>query len=232
VKKVKRKSGGDRNEMRSSASSQNKGRRLVLSPEELTEMAFARFDDLKQFGRLTPMKDLEKRFQRDRSVISKAVARAFRDRLVEVMRIRKPARPMYEDDARRKLLKRYKGLQEAVVVKNPPQANETAVHRNLGMAMAEILATNAIVQRDEVLGIGPGHSVEMTIESLQYFEQLRASSVTLMSLTGAVYSTPRAEVKGLWLDADRHVIEFAKSFPKNRSSTLSPIQLPMQIVPT
>jgi hypothetical protein len=184
----------------------------ALTPEIKADIAIARLSGFKH-GRITPMKEMERRFGHDRAVISKATVDAFRNRLVEVRKRERAVEPQLDPDLRDALLSKYSKLQHVDVIKSRVTAgDDTELHRELGMAMANFIAVGPVVQKGDVFGIGSGRGVEMTINALQHFGRLRAQNVTLMSLTGSVYSTPRATTKGLWLDADRHVIEFAKHF--------------------
>jgi DNA-binding transcriptional regulator LsrR (DeoR family) len=217
------------------ASHNARSKRKLLTPDVIADIAMFRFRGLKKDGRLTSMAEVQDAFPaRDRAVLSRAIEKAVTSGLVEIKAVKNTlieirravaSRPGTDDVLEKALLDRFPKLEHVVVIKSPPLVDrsladrslkdavtlrDTVTHANLGAAMARFIATNSVVQRNNVVGVGSGRGVDLTINSLAYFGKLRAQNVTLMSLTGSVYSIPKT--KALWLDADRHVIELAKFF--------------------
>jgi hypothetical protein len=201
--------------------------RNILTSEIMADIALARFSGLKEFGRLIPMKQLAHKFGHDRAVISKAITKACKQGLIVIRKVGKPTEPSVDKNLEGELLDKYPKLQAAVVIKSVPSLSDDLVHRHLGSAMAKFIVTNPVLQTGDVVGVGSGRGVERTIQALEYYGKLRAQHLTLMSLTGSVYSTPKSTIKGLWLDADRHVIEFAKHFDLDNEPTQYLISHPL-----
>ena len=186
-----------------------------LTPDEITEIAMARFSGLAEGGGTRSIADLAKDFKHAPALIAESIERAFRDGLVQIARVGKPIEPRRKERIEDRLLNRFKKLNKAIVIESVAGGHsadplQDPLHRNLGMAMAQFVATGSLFRNNDAIGVGSGRAVNVT---LSYFPDVRAQNVTLMSLTGSVYSTPNA-TKGTWLDADRHVMELAKHFPE------------------
>ena len=195
-----------------------------FTDDECADIAIARLNGL--LGNehaFTPMRDLVLQFLRvtledrpsARFTIKNAIQRACQKNLIEVRKTDKTLVPPATDTRLRDdLLSKY-GLQEAVVIRTPQSVDDDAVHRSLGVAMAEFISTKAIFQTDNVVGVGSGRGVQMTIRALMRpgrHDRMRAQNVKLMSLTGCVYSSPKPMTKSMWFDSDAHARQLADAF--------------------
>jgi DNA-binding transcriptional regulator LsrR (DeoR family) len=208
------------NKKRKSGESSDRKRR-PLTDTLVASIAIERFKGLSDSGSLTPIKTVAAKFDRDNAVISRAVARAFQDKLVAIVRKDKAEERKRLGALEDALLAKFGKLNKAIVIENLTGDSDESgaqgdplkqpLQQKLGLAMARFIATDSALRNGDVIGVGSGRGVELTIHSLESCPQLRMQGVTLMSLTGSVYSWPNRK-KGLWLDADRHVIEFAKYF--------------------
>lgn len=203
----------------------DKGKRKSLPDTIVASIAMERFKGLTESGVMTPIETVAKKFDRDNAVISRAVARAFQQKLVAIERKDIAKEREHRGDLEEMLLNKFPKLNKAIVIKNlpgddlPESENEHIeddplkhpLQQNLGLAMARFLSSGSVLRNGDVIGIGSGRGVRLTIRSLESCPPLRIQGATLMSLTGSVYSKPNKK-KGLWLDADRHVIEAAEYF--------------------
>ena len=87
---------------RTSRGRQSRERR-AFTPELIADIALKRFSGLKD-GAPTPISKLAKEYSRDRTVISRAIVRAFREGLVEVRKVDGPIQlPKTDEDLSRRL---------------------------------------------------------------------------------------------------------------------------------
>ena len=187
--------------------------RVALPNELLAKIALKRLAGLPDSGRLTPIKEVAAEYKRAYAVISRAIPRAFKKRLIEFKALERPALPPVNEDLEHRVLNKYTKLNVAIVIKTDSSSQDSdAVHRRLGMAMAAFIASGSVIQNGNAVGVGSGRGVDMTLDCLGYFEKLRARDVKVMSLTGSVYGTPNQATKRTWLDADRHVVQLAQYF--------------------
>jgi DNA-binding transcriptional regulator LsrR (DeoR family) len=138
--------------------------------------------------------------------------------LVDVVKIKK--RPEIDRDKtlEGRLSERFKNLNRAIVINHQspnPDGDDEALHQKHGVAMAEFIVEASAVLNNALIGVGSGGACDRTLSLLQYFPPLRCSGVTLMSITGSVYSRPRRTGRRVWFDADSHVTEFARHFHKD-----------------
>jgi len=197
-------------------------KRRSLTNPDMVAIAMDRIRGLRDNGSLTPVSDLAKKYRRDPAVISRAVARAFKQNLVEVREVPRSEERERREDLEERLLEMYPHLSTAIVIANSPEDAlddqpgsmiDPLKHRllqKLGLAMANSIA-KGLLRSDDIIGVGSGRGVNLTIRSLVSCPQLRVKNIALMSLTGSVHSKPNRK-RGLWLDADRHVLELADFF--------------------
>jgi DNA-binding transcriptional regulator LsrR (DeoR family) len=150
-------------------------------------------------------------------VISRAITAAFRDGLVDIVKISRPQVRRLQS-MEQKILDKYPNLWEAVVVdadSNSEMASaqeakriDDEIHRKLGYAMAGL--TNQWRLRDnDVISFGSGRGVFYTVEgAMQLPAALRVEGLHLVSLTGAVHARDHAKQLNTRLDADLHVCLF------------------------
>jgi DNA-binding transcriptional regulator LsrR (DeoR family) len=161
-----------------------------------------RFAGYKRTRRPTPIKDLAEKYQRNQAIIARMTPKAFREGLVEVT-------PRFPTDH----LPRVKELEYPIQLAFPKLKTVTVVegeedqdhlYKLLGRAAAHMIAAPATLLREEdVLAVGSGRGVYCTATSLIHdFRQpaMRIGRLTLVSLTGSVYSSQRETVT--WVDSD------------------------------
>jgi len=187
-------------------------RRLPVTDEQRVDIALARFGPSRQFGRFASIEDLGRRFQRDPSVITRAIKEAFRRGLVTVLENKSAfaTEPIREDlDGRDLLMKHFPQLRGATVVKVDTDAS-VEVHRRLGRAMAQFISTGGILRPNDRLGVGSGRAVYACVEALARLPQLRVHPITLLSLTGSLRASD-PDLR-LHVDADVHLFLLARCF--------------------
>jgi DNA-binding transcriptional regulator LsrR (DeoR family) len=195
------------------------GQKRPITHQEKIAIALARFP----FGQTSPgLESLAFQFGRDKSQISKAVAQAFEDRLVEVKRVWFP-KSQRVTLLERRLTETF-NLHHVVVVENESRARNLSeeqaakldddLHAQLGYAMAETIASGLLFDAGDVIGVGSGRGVFSTAESLfrEFPHHLQVRNVTLTSLTGAIYAREHARKTNMRLDADINVNLFSRAF--------------------
>lgn len=195
-----------------------------LTPDEQVEITLARLEDLRRTGAFTPLSKLRRRFGRHESVLSRAINNCFRSGLVEVKVVKEGNRSnTRRSDLEAVLLKKYRGLVGAIVVGIDKFGRADAVdeqmlqrsdyvHRVLGQTLAHQVAHGGFIRTGDRVGIGPGRGVYETIRALQKEPQLRASDVTLVSLSGVGYMRHHAKNRNLLLDPDFIVAFMGEAF--------------------
>ena len=197
-------------------------RRRPMTDAEKIQLVMERFGGVKTGKRPTALSELAVKYGRDEAVISKAVASAFREGLVEIRE--RPADPPRLESIEKKLTD-YFDLLEAIVVEDQgPTSDEgqskslnrnDAIHATLGRAMARVIAGGFVFRDGDVVGVGSGRGVYYTVDSLRQLPRLRAKNVVLGSLTGAVHARDHAQRINLTLDADTHVALLGPCFTQS-----------------
>jgi DNA-binding transcriptional regulator LsrR (DeoR family) len=213
-------------------STKDRKKRELIPDQEKIEMALARFDQVKVSGKLTAFESLAGKFPgRDPSVIARAIESAFKQELVEVVKVSKER---FERDHKgeQQLLEKYEKLRVAFVIKpqNAPARSEKQlsddVHEALGHAMAKLISENmSMFDDNDKIGLGSGRGVFHIADAITKYPQTRAQRVQLISLTGAVYALAHAGTPSLLLDADININLFARFF--SRQVTLMPVSHPI-----
>jgi DNA-binding transcriptional regulator LsrR (DeoR family) len=188
----------------------------ALSYEDKVQLAIERFscDNVPIFP--TPIRELARRHQRAPSVISRAIVSAFREGLVEVQATGSAlVQARRVEHLEHRLTQHFRHLHKAIVIssKDLPASEDSPrylqytddVHVLLGQAMARLISDSPIIRDRDVVGIGGGRGVYHTIEALLWLPRIRASEVTIGSLTGFGTSKHYAKRKNVRLEADLHV---------------------------
>jgi DNA-binding transcriptional regulator LsrR (DeoR family) len=179
-------------------------------------MAVERFSTLGSKGVMTPIVQLARDSGRAAAVVSRAIVSAFREGLVDVRPTGVTSGPQLRVEyLESQLLTEFRGLREAVVValrdRSSPIDDSTYLrkadeaHAMLGSAMAELIWRSRILRDGDVVGVGAGRGVYHTVEAMASLPRIRASNITLGSLTGSCLTTHQASKMNLRLDADFHV---------------------------
>ncbi len=172
-----------------------------------------------------------KKNKRDPAVVSRAIADAFRRRLVEIRAV--PSNEYPRDNSLEEQLRSRFNLASAVVIRFDdlprgvkdkdafPKLEEEhhteelrswndSLHSALGFALARVIAGGFVFGRGSRVGIGSGRGVFFVIDWLSQLIKLHSKNVEAFSLTGATYpQTWAAEGTNLRLDADTNVNLFA-----------------------
>ena len=191
-----------------------------IPDETIVRFAIARYNSP---GAPVDYEALAEQFRHDKSVICRAVNEAFRRRLVEVRQV--------EEDSTSRIGELEQQLQEAfnllgAIVIDPGvndgktsstgQQNEPTpgdrIHARLGSAMASLFSTGTAFRDSDCIGLGSGRGVYYTVEALAKLPRLRASDVTIVSLTGDVYAQDHARILDSKMDADMHARLFSLAF--------------------
>jgi len=188
----------------------------ALSSEEKVQLAIERFSygNVQSFP--TPIRDLAQKHARAPSVISRAIVSAFKEGLVEVQATGSAfVQPTRVEHLEQRLTQEFRHLHKAIVVSSKDVTDSVGsptylqyaddVHAMLGRSMAQLLSNSQIIRDKDVIGIGSGRGVYHAIEALLWLPRIRASEVTLGSLTGLGSSEHCAKRKNVRLEADLHV---------------------------
>lgn len=198
-------------------------KRRILEHERIG-IVTARFESVRASGIVTPLAELARRFDRNEAVVSRVIAEALRDGLVEVRVVGEHERPPERvAHLQHELLRKYRNLLSAVVVKvkRSPEAplNSEAtlaysdnVHRVLGKALAIEIARGTLIKNGDHIGIGPGRGVCETVRALHRESPIRARGVTLTSLSGVGYLRHHARNRNLLLDPDYMAVSLSEVF--------------------
>jgi hypothetical protein len=196
--------------------------RKELTDEERTSIALDRFGPLQQGMRTVEVEVLSKRYKRDPAVISRAISEAFRRGLVQIRKVERVEQPNRAPELEARLQSRFDLLGAIVIEPSESSASATEdrrslvfgdeLHAKLGSAMAQLIATGTVFRSGSVIGLGSGRGVYHTVDALSKLPPLRATKVTLVSLTGAVFAQDHAVRVNLRLDADFHVNLFGQCF--------------------
>lgn len=202
-------------------------RRRKLTDQEKVRLALDRFAPLKDGRRMEEISALGDTNQRDPAVVSRAIADAFRRRLVEIRAV--PSDDCPRDNSLEEQLRSAFNLPSAVVIRfdeRPRHEQDTTelpehteelrrwndnLHSALGFALARVIAAAGFVfGRGSRVGIGSGRGVFFAIKWLSQIIKLQSKNVEAFSLTGATYpQTHAAQGTNLRLDADTNVNLFA-----------------------
>lgn len=192
--------------------------RRTLTQEEATSIALARFSGWPQKS----VAGLAEQFNRDPAVISRAIAKAFQEKLVLIVRNRESNEEI--DQVKQILRDRFDRLTQCIIVDHQATSSSSigddALHQSLGQAMADIIARGAMFRHKDIIGLGSGRGVYYTIVGLRAYEKLRVE-VKLVSLTGDVYAQTHEEPLNILLDADQHLNLMGRRFA--RPITLVPL---------
>jgi DNA-binding transcriptional regulator LsrR (DeoR family) len=212
----------------------SKQTRRPLTDREKTDIALMQFATLKRTGSWPKLEDLAREFKRSPSVISRAFKMAIYEGLVEVKEVSRPLKPPQRlSSLEAQLMERFKELRGAIVIRGGsavarPEIQlglpDDELHASLGQAMAQYLTSASVFRDADVIAVGSGRGVQYTIEAAgKVFPLPFRVDVTLMSLTGSVYS--RSTQKRFWLDADTHAALLALCF--DREVRLNLIRYPL-----
>ena len=178
--------------------------RLKLDDELKIQLAMDRYGPQR-----IELEVLAKRYNRAESVVSRAIASAFSEGLVEVRRAGRRSAPVRRSDLEEALLNRFPVLRGAIVVETGKLEDHQAQEK-LGNALAWYLHDRVWSDKERVV-IGGGRCAHHTADSLAKFApRLRSSGVTVVSACGDCY--PNHRESNLWLDADANASLLASSF--------------------
>jgi DNA-binding transcriptional regulator LsrR (DeoR family) len=199
-----------------------------LSDEEKKNIALDRFAPLRDGKGLEPVETLASRYRRDPAVITRAIASAFKEGLVNLVatgRTEAVRLASFEN----MVLNRYPDLWRAIVVETSDltkydgpagtdkeiieqnakeRRRDDNIHKRLGYAMAKSIA-EWTVRGGDTIGFGSGRGVFCTVEAaMQLPRPLRLEKLDLMSLTGAVLAHDHSNLVNTSMDADLHTALF------------------------
>jgi DNA-binding transcriptional regulator LsrR (DeoR family) len=201
-------------------------KRKRLTDEERVRLTLDRFAPLRDGRRMEELSVLGKN-KRDPAVVSRAIADAFRRRLVEIRAV--PSNEYPRDKSLEDALGSRFKLPGAIVIRFDdlprrapgkvafPKLEEQQhaqelrkwndrLHSALGFALARVIAGGFVFGRGSRVGIGSGRGVFFVIDWLSQLTKLHSKNVEAFSLTGATYpQTWAAEGTNLRLDADTNV---------------------------
>ncbi len=186
----------------------------------------------------TPLKELKDKYDRNLSVLTRAVQRAFKDGLVQVTSVKTLAEPQRMPSIERELKRRFH-LESAIVIdplvnrpKEPFGATSQQdvtplfgdhVHEQLGRTVADAVATGPLFRDADRIGLGSGRAVYHVVRRLAETATVRARNVELVSLAGVLYARHHAEAEQpkVLVDADAHVQILASCFRQPKIRTVS-----------
>jgi DNA-binding transcriptional regulator LsrR (DeoR family) len=203
-----------------------------LSTAEKIQLVKDRFDPLREGAPEKGMKALVEKYKRNEHTLAKAIRSAFTDGLVTLQFHEEPIGKLsFSSSLERSLRDRFNQLDTVRVVADEPgdPAPGDRVHRRLGMAVAELFEPSQVLRDGDVIGVGSGRGVYYSVEALHTRPRARKRSITIMSLTGAVFPTTHSDRLSLLLDADLHIALMAACFAEQVS--LRPIAYPIAPVP-
>ena len=198
--------------------------RRPITDKRRCEFVRARFEPLNSTGQLTPLAELAGRFVREQAVISKAMRKAFKDRLIGVdVRERRADRSERVPALERAMLSSFGALLDAIVIDTEqdrhskptipePSGVSDRLHETLGRAMAQKIAEGPLVHHGDTILCGPGRGVFHTVQALADFRPLRARGVRVISLTGAAQVRHHGGNRRIFLDADYNAAHFTRAF--------------------
>ena len=199
--------------------------RKPISENERIQMVLDRFSMLREGKGLFPIKTLAEKYHREPAVISRAIAAAFRDGLVEIRPVDRLRRdPRRHLALEQRLLEAYPTLLAAIVVQSEtPAPNEydddaeriyDDVHARLGQALAHYIVSGPLLRDGDRIGLSGGRAIYHCVDAMLHLAPLRASSVVLASLTGLNHARHRSRNnwRAFRLDADTHVQLLGQSF--------------------
>lgn len=190
--------------------------RRALTDADKVRMARLRFgaDNNGRFRSIDEVAALE---GRNVAVVSRAITSAFQEGLVAIQATEAP-RALRLPDLERRLRERFSQLRGAIVLdpgvtdSGSDLAEGDRQHRQLGMAMADLLATGPLFRDEDVIGLGSGRAVFYTVDALARNFPLPVKDVTIGSLTGSVYARDHSGALKLIYDADNHTASLASCF--------------------
>lgn len=204
-----------------------RAQRRALSAEEKTNIALDRYEPMRSGKSMEPIETLATRYRRDPAVITRAIASAFSQGLVNLVATGRTNAVTLSSFGKR-VEDKYPGLRKAIVVQTadlgsaqPAKALEEArrksaaerqrndmIHRRLGYAMAQSISEWSVREGDTI-GFGSGRGVFYTVEAaMQLPTALRVEGLNLMSLTGAVLAHDHSNLVNTSMDADLHTALF------------------------
>jgi hypothetical protein len=169
----------------------------------------ARFEGYRKRGQATPLTEIQQHFKHPPSVLSRIIASAFKEGLVDVVGKNPSSQPAREEGLEGKLITRFKQLRKAIVIRLPDGLTLEQRHQSLGGAASQFLAQERLHDGARV-GVGCGGAVFHTMSKLlRDWAPLPFEDVTIFSLTGSMYSNLPDRI---WHDADFNAGMFAACF--------------------
>jgi len=168
-----------------------------------------------------PYKDLKelKEGRLDRSTISRAIKKAFVQRLVKIVPTNIGPEPERVRDLELELVSELglntvlviRPVMEGVDVSSPDEVND-AVHRQIGIATGAMIAQGGIFRNGDRIACASGRSCYHTVHYLTEGMTSSLRNVELISMAGNLQPRHHRILPNLRLDADLNTQELARSF--------------------
>jgi DNA-binding transcriptional regulator LsrR (DeoR family) len=185
---------------------------LKLTDQKIVEIARAHLEPLKLGKNPRPKVELAKEMKLSQKTVGRAITEAFRKRLIS---IETRFIPSFEtdDSLARALQAKFPRLKLAIVARMPKGIDSDKTHRNLGYAMARQIQGDPFFFRDgDVVGLGSGRGTYFTIAALNELDNVQVGEISLMSLTGSLFSQRSKDRENFLFDADIHAALLAQHF--------------------
>jgi len=189
-----------------------------MTTAEMIELAQERFSPDKDGTWPRPFKDLRPGGA-DRSAISRAIKKAFVQRLVKVVPTNLGPEPERLRDLERELVTRL-GLNAVIVIRpmmdgideaKPDEVND-AVHRQIGIAAGALITQGGVFRNGDRIACSSGRSCYHTVHYLAEGITSSLVNIELISMAGNLHPRHYAVLPNLRLDADFNTQELARSF--------------------
>jgi hypothetical protein len=169
-----------------------------------TMLALARFERMRAGETPTSYQELSARFGVSPKTIQLAIQEAFQRGLVKLTAAVQPPPFEFESLLQEKLMNRYPSLRHAIVITSPRSADYHPPYRALGYALASKIHEWAFLFRTgDIIGVGSGYFVNQVVEALTNFPPLATGEITIMSLTGSLFTLTGIRTQEIDEERDR-----------------------------
>jgi DNA-binding transcriptional regulator LsrR (DeoR family) len=201
-----------------------------VTRDEMVQMALARYAASRSTGGFRTLKDVSSEFGRDQATVSRSIARAFREGLVQVKR--SGAMP-YERAARlEERLEQTFPKTRAIVVdwhrvpgsSAGPEQEDDELHECVGAALAGAIAQQGIFRDGDAVGVGGGRAVYYTADALRQAtgdKPLPVANIPVVAIAGSLFPQDLSGRLHAKLDADLNVNVLAPCFEGGKPRTLA-----------
>jgi DNA-binding transcriptional regulator LsrR (DeoR family) len=183
-----------------------------VTDEKAREIAAAYVSPICQGRNPKSKAELAEQFKLSQKTVAKAISDAFKKKLITIETHVIP-QFKHNETLAGKLLEKFENLKLAVVIDIAGSPDSDFIHKNLGYAMARQIQADPFFFRDgDVVGVGSGRGVYHTISALNGLGNVRVREISIVSLTGSVFSQRTSRRQEFLLDADIHAALLAQHF--------------------